>query len=195
MSSTNLPSTSVKEAAQDLDSIMSSQLISKANPSRASVRKRHRSKNDTCDTASKKARHCESPEISVLSDIRPTVTARRSLYQPKAPEPAPREVVMTSADVHVIANPTMQQMFEYLLSYMNMMFVSLNERFNILESTLNQRITNRVSQSVNKRMNSEMIRVRKDIDGKLDTKLDSLQQSMKAEIAVDLADICKEVKC
>ncbi|KAH3849397.1 hypothetical protein DPMN_091796 [Dreissena polymorpha] len=77
---------------------------------------------------------------------------------------------------------------------MNMMFMSLNERFDTLEASLEQRIANRVSLAVDKRMNSEINRVRKKIDSKMDSKFDSLQQSVKAEIAADLASLRNEVK-
>ncbi|KAH3716124.1 hypothetical protein DPMN_058842 [Dreissena polymorpha] len=77
---------------------------------------------------------------------------------------------------------------------MNMMFMSFNERFDTLESSLDQLIANRVSLAVDKRIYSEINRVRKEIDSKMDSKFDSFQQSVKAEIAADLAIFRNEFK-
>ena len=105
------------------------------------------------------------------------------------PQPAPRKVVVDRADVHVSATPTLQQMFDKLSADVNMMYMSLNERFDQLQSSLESRITNKVSQLLDKRVNSELGRITRDVD----KKFDSFKDSMKAELTADLVDIRDQI--
>lgn len=195
--------TCLAEAEEYVDSIMSTQRISKVDTPNVSTRKRHLSVSGTSDTTSKKARNgdnygdCdETEEISkVIEDLteskRPPVKARRNLYKKGGTKStkSPHKVVVTEADVHVNGSPTMEQLFAKMSSDMNMMFMSVNERLVKLDSGLEQRIANKVAQLLDKRVNTELNRVRKDID----SRLDDFKSSIKADLAADLDDIRDEI--
>ena len=82
----------------------------------------------------------------------------------------------------------MEQLFAKMSSDINMMFMSVNERLDKLDSGLEQRIANKVAQLLDKRVNTELNRVRKDID----SRLDDFKSSIKADLA-DLDDIRDEI--
>ena len=144
------------EAIDYVESIMSTNLITKVNTPHTSSRKRHRSVSGTCDTASKKAKSMISP--NVIDIERTPLKARRNLYK-SVPEPAQRNIIIDQADVHVSATPSLQQLFDKLSADVNMMIMSINERFDELKSSLESRIANKVSQILDKRVNSELNRI------------------------------------
>ncbi|MEW8548224.1 MAG: hypothetical protein AB2693_32370 [Candidatus Thiodiazotropha sp.] len=176
---------------------MSTQLVSKVETPIDSSRKRHLSTvSDASDTSPKKARNSRpgqndySDDNSDTAEQRVSSTeARRKLYK-KDSSKAPRKVVVTEADVHVNAQPSLHQLIDKLSSDMNMMFLSLNERFDKMESSLEQRISSKVAQLLDKRVNSELSKIRKDVD----TRMDDFKESIKADLAADLDDIRDELK-
>lgn len=120
------------EAAEYVDSIMSSQRLTRvdtanATPIRASC-KRNLSVSGTSDTSAKKARNISDPVSS-----NDTAKIKRSLYDSSI---SPRKIIVTNADVHVDANPSIQQLIARLSSDMHMMFTSLTERMEKLETGL-----------------------------------------------------------
>ena len=54
-------------------------------------------------------------------------------------------------------------MIAKLSTDMNMMFLSLNEKFEKMESGLEQRISNKVAQLLDKRVNSELKKIKTDV--------------------------------
>ena len=71
----------------------------------------------------------------------------------------PQNVVVTEADVHDSATPSVQQLFAKPSAHMNMMFMSVNERLDKIDSGLEKRIATKVSQILDKRVNSEMNKI------------------------------------
>ena len=57
---------------------------------------------------------------------------------------------------------------------MHMLFGSLSERMDKLESGLEQKNANKVSQLLDKRVNTELSQIRRDIDGKLESFKDEI---------------------
>ena len=55
-----------------------------------------------------------------------------------------------------------------------MLFGSLSERMDKLESGLEQKNANKVSQLLDKRVNTELSQIRRDIDGKLESFKDEI---------------------
>ena len=80
----------------------------------------------------------------------------------------------------------MQQLFAKLSADMNMMFMSVNERLDKIDSGLEKRIATKVSQILDKRVNSEMNKIR----AHFDSRLEDFKESLRA----DLDDIRTEVK-
>ncbi len=157
---------SVAADARDfVESVMSSQRIERVvtPPPAPSGRKRNAS--EPLDTTAKKSR------------------TRRSLYG--RPTPPSSSVVVAAADVHVNGNPSVEQLIAKLSADMHMLFGSLTERMDKLESGLEQRIATKVSQLLDKRVNSELGRVRKDVD----TRLDSFKDNLRTEVAAELDDM------
>jgi len=72
---------------------------------------------------------------------------------------------------------------------MHMLFGSLKERMDKLETGLEQRISNKVSQLLDKRMHTELNRIRDTVD----TKFEELQESVHSEFASELDDIKAKV--
>ena len=102
------------------------------------------------DTSAKKARNSGSGQDDdsydnsgssgdITEKRQPSAEARRKLYR-KDSSKSLRKAVIMEADVHVSAQPSVQQLIVKLSSDMNMMFLSLNERFDKMESGLEQRI-------------------------------------------------------
>ena len=176
------------EATEYVDSIMSSQMISRVDTPNATSRKRNLSVSGTSDTSPKKARGDDSGDCIELEDLTDTnrshLKARRSLSKN-----AKQNAVVTEADVHVSATPTVQQLFAKLSSDMNMMFMSVNERLDKIDAGLEQRIATKVGQVLDKRVNSEMNKIKKDFD----SRLEDFRQSLRAEVAADLDDIRDEL--
>ena len=98
-------------------------------------------------------------------------------------------MVVTEADVHVSAQPSVEQLIAKLSSDMNMMFLSLNERFDKMESGLEQRISSKVAQLLDKRVNSELSKIRKYVNDRMD----DFKESIKADLAADLDEIRDEL--
>lgn len=166
------------DAAEFVDSVMSAQRCSRvvATPGGSGGRKRSASESDQIedlDTTVKKVRY--APKCSL---------------QLEAPTPAPRNIVVTEADVHADGNPSLEHLITKLSSDMYMLFSSLSERMDKLESGLEQRIANKVSQLLDKRVNSELGRIRKDID----SKLESFQESLCSDVAEELDEINAKVQ-
>lgn len=202
MTEKSASNTCLSEAEDYVDSIMSTQRVTKVQTPMTSNRKRHLSVSGTSDTTSKKARNCESGESgetedrtkdlssisSIIEDLsektRSPIKAKRTLYR-KGSTSSSNNVAVTEADVHVNATPTIEQLIAKLSSAVHTMFVSMNERFDQLESGLEQRISSKVAQILDKRVNSELSKVRKDID----TRMETFKESMKAEMTADLADV------
>ena len=82
-----------QDAEAYVDSIMSSQRITRVDTPQHSGRKRHLSVPFASDSTVKKARNDNDNSRRVM------VTAKRSLY-PSIPTPAPRNIGVTRADVH-----------------------------------------------------------------------------------------------
>ena len=128
----------ISEAKEYVDSSMSSQRVSKVDTPFEGSRKRHLSTSGTVDTTPKKARNGHSDienEYYSSSDqtenAQPSRKTRRKLYRKDAPK-----VVVTEADVHVSAQPSVEQLIAKLSTDMNMTFLSLNEKFEKMESGL-----------------------------------------------------------
>ena len=136
---------------------MSTQLVSKLETPIDSNRKRHLSTvSGASDTSPKKARNSRSEQDDDSDDNsdgsgdtiekrQPSTEAWRKLYR-KDSSKSPRKLVVTEADVHVSAKPSVLQLITKLSSDMNMMVLSLNERFDKMESGLEQRISSKVAQ-------------------------------------------------
>ncbi|KAH3777499.1 hypothetical protein DPMN_178946 [Dreissena polymorpha] len=90
------------------------------------------------------------------------------MYKDSSPQ-SRSEIVVTSADVHVDENATLQQQISQLSSDTHMLFSALRERVDQVEKCVEQKIINKVSQVLDKRINSEVNRLHKDIDTKMDT--------------------------
>ena len=182
------------EASEYVDSIMSSQRISKVDTPHANRRKRNLSLPETSDASAKKARGVgdvenESEDIENENEKRSSRKARRNLNNKGACK-VPQSLIVTEADVHVSATPSVQQLFAKLSADMNMMFMSVNERLDKIDSGLEKRIATKVSQILDKRVNSEMNKIRADFD----SRLEDFKESLRAEVAADLDDIRTEVK-
>ena len=130
-----------------------------------------------------------SPEYLDSTVKKAKVSAKRSLYD-EQPTPAPRKLVVTEADVHVNRNPSIEHLITKLSYDMHMLFGSLSERMDKLESGLEQKIANKVTQLIDKRVNTELSRIRRDIDGKLD----SFKDEMRTNISDELEDINSKIE-
>ena len=186
------------EASEYVDSIMSSQRISKVDTPHANRRKRNLSLPETSDASTKKARGVgdvenESEDLENENENenekRSSRKARRNLNN-KGAGKVPQSLIVTEADVHVSATPSVQQLFAKLSADMNMMFMSVNERLDKIDSGLEKRIATKMSQILDKRVNSEMNKIRADFD----SRLENFKESLRAEVAADLNDIRTEVK-
>lgn len=187
-------SNTLVEASEYVASIMSGQMISKVDTPNANSRKRNLSVSGTSDTTTKKARGDEDDDLELeLEDLtntdRSQRKARRSLVN-KGSGKVPQNVVVTEADVHVSATPSVQQLFAKLSADMNMMFMSVNERLDKIDSGLEKRIATKVSQILDKRVNSEMNKIRTDFE----SRLVEFKESLRAEVTADLDDLRDEVK-
>lgn len=143
--------------------------------------------------ANSKKRPANSPvdlEDSVAK--KPRQTVRRTLIK-EVPTPAPRntegKISITKADVHVDGEVSVEQLIRKLSSDMHMLFTSLSERVDKLESSLEQRISNKVSQLLDKRVNTELNRIRKEVDDKIDF----VKETMRADTADDIAELRSKV--
>ena len=185
-------SDTLAEASEYVASIMSGQMISKVDTPNANSRKRNLSVSGTSDTTTKKARGEKDDDLQ-LEDLtntdRSQRKARRSLIN-KGSGKVPQNVVVTEADVHVSATPSVQQLFAKLSADMNMMFMSVNERLDKIDSGLEKRIATKVSQILDKRVNSEMNKIRTDFE----SRLVEFKESLRAEVSADLDDLRDEVK-
>ena len=71
-----------------------------------------------------------------------------------------------------------------------MLFESLSERMDKMESGLEQKIANKVSKLLDKRVNTELSWIRRDIDGKLDP----FKDEMRTNISDELEDINSKIR-
>ena len=185
-------SDTLAEASEYVASIVSGQVISKVDTPNANSRKRNLSVSGTSDTTTKKARGEKDDDLQ-LEDLTNTDRShrkvRRSLIN-KGSGKVPQNVVVTEADVHVSATPSVQQLFAKLSADMNMMFMSVNERLDKIDSGLEKRIATKVSQILDKRVNSEMNKIRTDFE----SRLVEFKESLRAEVSVDLDDLRNEVQ-
>ena len=184
-------SNGLSEAKEYVDYIMSSQRVSKVDTPIEGSRKRHLSTSDTVDTTLKKARngHSDTEDEYYSSadqkeNAQPSRKTRRKFYRKDAPK-----VVVTEADVHVSAQPSVEQMIAKLSTDMNMMFLSLNEKFEKMESGLEQRISNKVAQLLDKHVNSELKKIKTDVE----SRMDDFKEIIKADLAADLDDSREEL--
>ena len=181
----------LSEAKDYVDSIMSSQRVSKVNTPLEGGRKRHLSVSGTSDTTPKKARNGRSDsgnsgdESDRKEKAPSSKAARRKLYRKDA-----QKFHVTDAEVHVSAQPSVEEMIKKMSTDMNMMFLALNEKFEKMESGLEQRISNKVAQLLDKRVNSELKKMKSDVD----TKIDDFKESIRADLAADLDDIREELR-
>lgn len=157
---------STSEAEEYVESIMASQLITKINTPVTSGRKRHLSEPDIATTVKKQ------PRIEAK--------AKRSLYTDTPQKP--RQVVVTSADIHVDGNASVEQLIATLSADMHMLFSSLNERVEKMENGLEQKISEKVAKVLDKRVNTEMTRIRNVVD----TKIEDAKMAIKAELKADI---------
>lgn len=166
---------SINADAEDyVESVMSSQRISRvATPAVSNRNRRKRNASDPSDSTVKKARTVTDNADKVC----------RSLYSPDCP----RRVVVAEADVHVDGNPSVQHLIAKLSADMHMLFCSLQERMDKLESGLEQRISKKVSQLLDKRVNSELNKIHKDVDDRLDI----FKGQLRSEVSEDL-DVINE---
>ncbi len=169
------------EAELYVDSIMSSQRITRVESPPRSGRKRHLSLPSGQDSTVKKAK---LPEIGG----RVMTTAKRSLEQSDSnravPNTTDRSIVITEADVHVDSEPTVKELIAKMSSDMHMMFTCLAERIDKLESGLEERISTKVAQLLDKRVNNELGRIKRDIDARLDTFNDTMRIDIGDELDV-----------
>ena len=86
-----------------------------------------------------------------------------------AQKPSARKVIATEAEVHVDSDPTVKQLIAKLSADMHMLYSSLNERMDKFESCLEQKISNKVAQLLDKRVNTELNRIKKEVDANLDS--------------------------
>jgi len=174
---TGAPIDAPTDAADYVNSIMSSQRFIRVDTPPTSGRKRHLSLPGSAESTVKKSRHHETP-------ARVTTRAKRSLYSSNtsdAPVPAPR----TQADVNAKANDHLEQLITKLSTDVHTMFSNLTQRMEKLETGLEQRISNKVSQLLDKRVTTELNRVRKDVD----KRIGEVKDSIIAEVSVDLEQI------
>jgi hypothetical protein len=85
-------------------------------------------------------------------------------------------------------------MFDKLSADVNMMFMSLNERFDELNSNLENRIASKVSQLLDKRVNNELSKIKRDVNNTVDSKFESVKQSIKNELTTDLAVLRDQIE-
>lgn len=140
-----------------------------------------------------KKRPAKSPVDLEDSEVKkPRHTVRRTLID-DVPTPAPRntdgKVSITEADIHVDGEASVEQLIRKLSSDMHMLFTSLSERVDKLESSLEQRISSKVSQLLDKRVNTELNRIRKDVDDKIDF----VKETLRADIADDITELRSRV--
>jgi hypothetical protein len=161
------------DAEDFVESVMVSQRVSKVNTPVHNGRKRNIS-----DSA-----------ILPLSTKKPKVTkpTRRNLYDPASPSTS--DVIVTNADVHVDGNSSVEHLITKLSLDMHMLFNSIKERMDKLETGLEQRIATKVSQILDKRINSELHRIRKDVDGRLD----AFRESVRTDVTTDLNELKTKV--
>ncbi|XP_053373726.1 uncharacterized protein LOC123532192 isoform X2 [Mercenaria mercenaria] len=174
----------VSEDAQEyVNSIMSSQIITRVDNPTNTSRKRHHSEAGILST-SKKARNLTVDEVDQSDRIskRQLAKAKRNLYNKDTDTPVkPPSVVVTDADVHVSTDPTIQQLISKLSSDMHMYFNCLTERMDKLESGLEAKISNKVSQILDKRINNEVKKIHKEVD--------DFKCSLKEDIAEEFEEI------
>ena len=182
-------SDTVAEASEYVASIMSGQMISKVDTPNDNSCKRNLSVSGTSDTTIKKARGEKGHDLQ-LEDLTNTDRSHRKASRNlinKGSGKVPQNVVVTEADVHVSATPSVQQLFAKLSADMNMMFMSVNERLDKIDSGLKKRI---VSQILDKRVNSEIHKIRTDFE----SRFVEFKESLRAEVSVDIDDLRKEVQ-
>ncbi len=181
-----LDSQSTAEAELYVNSTMSSQRITRVETPERNGRKRHLSLPSGQDTSVKKLKR---PDESCHDDT----SSRRSLYTPDptlpAPRPAPRNSVVTEAEVHSDGDPSVKQLIAKMSADMHMMFTCLTERIDQLEAGREQHISTKVDQLLGKRVNTELVHIRRDIDTRLDTFKDTLTE----EIGDELDDINRKI--
>ena len=97
--------------------------------------------------------------------------------------------MVTSADVHVNADTSLEHLITKLSADVREMFTDLSSRIDRLESGLEQKISSKVAQLFDKRVIVELGRIKKDVS----SQVESFKESMKAEIAADIADINDKV--
>lgn len=127
---TNEHNVETSDARDFVDSVMGSQRIVRVDTPVASGTKRHASVPSA--TVSE----------SIVKKPRVTVKSRRNLYSGESQEDSPpvqRTVIVTEADVHASSSPTVEQLLSKIAADMKMMFSSLEERMDKLDSSLESR--------------------------------------------------------
>ena len=173
-----------QEAQEYVESIMASQRVTRVSTPVQSGRKRHLSLPSVNDTLTKMAKGEDGTRVKA--------TARRSLYKP-TPLPAPRNINSSSAaksPAESDTQPDLRHLIATLSSDMHMMFTSLTERIDKLESGLEERISTKVAQLLDKRVNTELGRIKKDINARLDT----FRETLREQVADDVEELSKKVE-
>jgi hypothetical protein len=169
MACPGITNTDIGEAADYVDSIMSSQIVTRVSTPVTKGRKRNASEPSIVDTDHKKARVTTKAKRSLIPSTVMTSSNANSSYCPEE-------------------EPSLMQLFAQLSADINMQFCAMNERMDKLESGLEQRISNKVAQLLDKRVNSEMTKISR----KVEADIVSLREDLKADLADELSEMnCK----
>lgn len=180
------------EASEYVDAVMSSQRFTKVNTPKP-TRKRNASESvhtETSKSEVKKARTNQRAK-KVINKAKRTLSSVTTATPTSVP---PSEnIVVSQADVHVDGNPSVEQLISKLSADMHMLFYSLQERMNKLESGLEQRISSKVSQILDRRLKNEMGHIQttvdgkiSDLNGKVEQQLKSHKDSLQTELVTEL---------
>lgn len=195
---------SLSEAEAYVDSIMAPQRVIRIDTDidsgigSASVnRKRHLSLPSACDTATKKPKNNKQQNNRAISKAKRTQNEPTAAMSPvtvstKSPVPAPRasvhskpSLVVTAATVHNDADTDVKTILTKISTDMLLMWDSLTERMNSLESNLEQRLTQKVANLLDKRINTEMKTMKRDIDERMST--------LRADVCTDIDELSSQI--
>lgn len=175
----------IDEAEDYVNSVMSSQgatLIETVTETTSSSNRKRQLSSESDRGTTKKSKCDDIVEIIDERDIAPV------------PKPRSGKVIMHAAEIHTSADVSVHAVLKKMSADMAMMFQSLTERMDALETNLERRLTSKIANIIDKRVNVEMKQVKKHVDERLDTiradittdietlttRLDTMQQSASA---------------
>ncbi|XP_045171009.2 uncharacterized protein DDB_G0283697-like [Mercenaria mercenaria] len=186
-----------KEVQEYVECTMGSQRITRVATPSTGARKRHMSAPGSGELSAKKLKSLNLEPLQSLdfeSDRR-TVSAKRKvnrrLYSKESnssedSDDDDSQFVVTSAEVHVNASTSVEQLISKLSIDMHKMYENLHSRIEALESGLEDKIVHRISNVFDKRFRTEVNKLEKKVDDKIDAKFDTFKEEIKGEIKAEV---------